>query len=147
MPLCNLARCISIFSTSLIPMILTSAISTQSRRLSLVNPTRMRSFVTLKPCALSRMLIRPMTWMSSKCATTAKNCHQPPQSDRTLLRTFCASLTYIRPSRLLNVMHSKTLKQCIRLHFLWHLPCLGPTFPSIGSHSPCPISHDETAKG
>jgi hypothetical protein len=43
-------------------------------------------------------------------------CHQQPQSDRTLLRTFCISLTYIRPSRLLNVMYSKTLKQSIRLH-------------------------------
>ena len=53
MPLCNLARCISIFSTSLIPMILTSAVSTQGRQLSCQSNSyaQLRDFETMRAVA------------------------------------------------------------------------------------------------
>ena len=53
MPLCNLARCISIFSTSLIPMILTSAVSTQGRQLSCQSNSyaQLRDFETMRAIA------------------------------------------------------------------------------------------------
>ena len=76
----------SVSSTSLILMILTvidvrsigartSVLSCRSIKLAL----RLRNFMTLKACALVRVLNKPVTWSRlSKLLDNREDCHQAP---------------------------------------------------------------------
>ena len=150
MPLCNLARCISIFSTSSIPMILTSAVSTQGRQPSLDNSTRMCSFVTSKPFALSRMLIRPHD-MDVDSEQMRDNCEE--LSSATTIRSHFATniLCIVDLYSAIKIIECD-VQQDVEAKYTAPLPLasalFGADFPQYWEpHSPCPISHDETAKG
>ena len=58
------------------------------------------------------------------CPLHLMNCHQPPQSDRTSLRTFCASLSPIRP---LDTLHKQSILPILLVPALF-----GLTSPDTG---------------
>ena len=72
-------------------MMLTFALLAQGRQLSLVGLANwlldMSDFVTLKACALARVLIKPVTWSRlSKLPDNREDRHQASRSDRASLR-------------------------------------------------------------